>query len=178
VNDYLADRTPPSWLVPILIGAAFTFVVQALWDAIDPGYGTGACCCGTVSSVVYGFLPAFVAQRRDPSLHAGQGFVVAFIGVGLAMVVWAAIHWGSTDAERIGEFERFVREQMEQAGQQAGTQLTAEERDEAVRMLVEAFPFIPVVTAGVVTVLAGLGGLLTALVFQPRRARHAPEDVQ
>lgn len=161
------DSTPPaqqpSWAVPIAFGAVFTFVLQALWTIgqalpVLP-VQFAACCCCAGSFLPSGFVPAFLAARRDPHLTAGQGFAVAFIAVGLGTIVWAVI--GALSAS--SHDPQLIRDAVAAAqdGAPADQRLSGEELDQLTDFLVSILPFVPAVQAAVTTVLAGLAGMLT-----------------
>lgn len=168
------ESTPPpmqpSWAVPIAFGAVFTFVLQALL-AVGQALPVmpvqfAACCCCAVGFLPSGFVPAFLAARRDPLLTAGQGFSVAFIAVGLGAIVWAML--GALSASSLDP--QLIRESVEatQTGVPAEQRLSSEELDELVAFLVRVLPFVPAIQAAVTTVLAGFVGMMT-VGFAKRR---------
>jgi hypothetical protein len=168
--DFNSPHQQPPWTVPIAFGAVFTFVLQAL---LTIGQALpvlpvqfAACCCCCVGFVPSGFVPAFLAARRDPHLTAGQGFAVAFIAVGLGTIFWTLL--GATSAS--GYDPQLIRDAVvaAQDGVPAEQQLSAEELEELTAFLVTVLPFVPAVQAAVTTVLAGIAGMIT-VGFAKRR---------
>ncbi len=166
---------PPSWVTPIAIGAVFAFVVGGLpmlfTGARGPDSVGLSCCCGMVLFVPFGFLPAFLALRRDPYTTPGQGFTVAFIAVGIGQILWAIMQSLGIDSDSIAEFESQLREFMQAANQEqpADRRLAAEDLDAVVESVVRMLPYLPVFTAGIVSLLSGLVGLFSVAVFRSRR---------
>jgi hypothetical protein len=166
------DSTPlppqPSWAVPIAFGALFTFVLQALiavGQAV-PVVQFAACCCCAVGFVPSGFVPAFLAARRDPHLTAGQGFAVSFIAVGIGTIAWAvigALSVSSQDPQLIRDAVMAAQE-----GLPADQRLEQEELDALTDFLRAVLPFVPAVQAAVTTVFAGIAGMLS-VGFAKRR---------
>jgi hypothetical protein len=168
--DFNSPHQQPPWTVPIAFGAVFTFVLQAL---LTIGQALpvlpvqfAACCCCCVGFVPSGFVPAFLAARRDRYLTAGQGFAVAFIAVGLGTIPCALV-----DSLRAARVDRqFLRDAVvaAQDGVPAEEQLSEEGLENLTDFLVSVLPFMPAVQAAVTIVLAGLVGMLT-VGFAKRR---------
>ena len=154
------QMSPPSWSVPILLGAAFVVLVQGL---LQVAVGDAACCCAPLLALLYGFLPAFVAQRRDALLTPGQGFAVAFIATGIGMLVWAVSNYLYTGGTVPAGYEEAIREALENQ-----PDLPPEEREALVDMLIAVHPYVPVILTAVVSLIAAFVGLITSLIFRPR----------
>jgi len=168
---------PPGWAVPILVGAASALLVQgALGVLANSDQGCFLCCCAPVVALPYGFLPAFIAQRRDPTLTPGQGLAIAAIATGIGTVAWAIVIAATTDSSAIEKFESVVREALVEVERTAppGQKLSPEDRDRVIAALVGVYPYLPVIQAAVLSLMAGVVGLLTVLIFRPRRRAPAP----
>lgn len=175
VQDERLEPTP-SWAVPIAAGAFGTFVLLLLF-----GIGqtvpqasvalTSACCCAA-GFLPYGFLPAWIATRRDPRLTPGQGFAVAFIGVGLGTVVWAVLNTPSfqqVDPALLREWFETAQE-----GMPVEQRRSKEEIDQMFETTRALIPYVPAIYATVTTLLAGFVGMLTVRIV---RGRARPPEV-
>lgn len=161
----------PSQVPPIFFGVLVTlltwFLMKLLSNYAPEVAGFIACCCG-FSFVPPGAITGFYAASRDQNLKPGQGFIVTFIGVGLAHVGLAA--WsvsGHLGAER-DEWEQEIRRVVEDANEQH-SQLGADEIEQVIATIVAVAPYLPILFAAIATLLAALCGMgMTALVRSGR----------
>ncbi len=145
--------------MPILVGLVATVLLhipvladRRLWAGV-------ACFCGCSGGLV-GFLPAFLAARRDAGVRAAQGFTVSFIAVGLGAFLVAC---GSMLFSEISAGLRTeVSDVMDQAMADAGRELTPEERTEMLDTVMTFMKYSPVTGAILLSVCGGIVGALTA----------------
>jgi len=163
---------PPSWTVPILVGALATlttFGLGLLASQVLPMLGC-ACCCG--SFLPLGAISAWLAAKRAPRLTVGQGFTVAFIAVGAGAVAVAAM--ATWQILETGVDVTVLEEQLRSMPE------NAELSDEQIRQFSETvqqvIPYVPVVLAALQALLAGLCGMITVSILQGSRSRdrHPP----
>lgn len=177
---------PPSWLPTIFVGALAVVAVQLLLAAFGvvasavapagPVPGVVAqcsllCCCALQPLPIGAFI-GFMAWRRDPALTPGQGFAVSFIAAGVGTLIMAVPQVLS--ASSVDDRERQIREVLQQMNETATTKMSPEAIQEVASGAAELTPYIPVVSALVVTVFAGICGLFTVGYL---RSRGAPPVV-
>ena len=174
----MLQNAPPSWFVPIALGALFTVLAQMaptmLAQLYPPASLAWPCCC-TLEILPIGILPAFVALRRDPNLTAGQGFTVSFIACGMGSIVTAinlVLQVRQLDPDELREALRHGMEEMVREG---ATELEPAEIERVVEGVVTGLPYLPVVAASVVTLLAAVCGLATVSILR-RRAQVPPHQ--
>jgi hypothetical protein len=162
----------PTWTVPILFGASATFVLTGLLTFMmstpNAGVRLTACCCCGAAFIPYGLIPALVAMRRDPTLTTAQGFAVSFIAVGIGMVVWAGMIVLSGETPSVDP--AVLRQQLVdyQKDLPEDQKSTAEELDAMVDFTIGLLPYVPVIVATGMTLLAGLAGMLFTSITRPR----------
>ncbi|MDP6929493.1 MAG: hypothetical protein QF412_07320 [Planctomycetota bacterium] len=159
----------PSQVPPIFFGVLVTlltwFLVTLLSDYAPEVAGFAVCCCG-FSFAPPGAITGFYAASRDQNMTPGQGFIVTFIGVGLAHVGLAA--WSVYVSTGGDELEQQIRRVIEETNARH-PQLEAGEIDQVIAALVEIAPYLPILFAAIATLLAALCGMgLTALVRSGR----------
>jgi hypothetical protein len=179
----VAAEPAPSWASPIALGATVSFLGSSLLVLLGNfgGPGVVACCCVLpLAFLPFGFVPAAMAQRRDPSLTPGQGFAVSFIGVGLGMVLWAGVQFAIQSSSGAVQ-EQHVRQALEDAlRQNPDKRLTDEQIDELVGAVAGLLPYVPVLFAGIVSLLAGAVGAVTVSLSRrrPRRGGGSDDDAE
>lgn len=148
-----------------MLAGAFATVLLHSPVLIEPQWWLGVCCLFGCTGVPVGFIPALMATRRDPWMGAGSGFAVAFLAVGLgaaAMAIAAFARRFTISAE----FLEQLRETMRKDGNLSDADITR-----ALDALQDAAPFVPVVSAGLLALSAGVCGAIVA-ALAGRRPRH------
>lgn len=156
----------PSWTVPVLVGALATLLLHSPLLVQDQ-FWIPLCCTLGCSGVPVGFVPAFLASRRDPWLGPGAGFAVSFLAVGLGAVVLA----GVTMVRGFGIDPQVLDAIADQL--RSDRQLTEEEVQRSLQATEDFARFFPVLGASFVAISAGVCGAVVG-AFAGRRHRHPP----
>jgi len=158
VNTPSLDSPTTSWFKPIFVGALFAAIGFATVTMVTP------CCCGA-AVLPAAVLPALIAWRDDTRMKPGHGFAVSFIAVGIGAILVAtpmAFEFRKFDAEELRATLR------EQAAKSMGPDVSAADIDVAVEAMATIWPYTPLVGAVVLTVMAGLLGLVTVAMLRRR----------
>ncbi|MFO1053491.1 MAG: hypothetical protein U1F36_14860 [Planctomycetota bacterium] len=178
-SQRISPGNPPSWARPIVFGALHVVLVMLLLGSamsMDGGAPTALSACCAFAFLPFGFLPAWLALRRDPLLSTGQGFAVSFIAVGLGISLWAVPMILSAPTPDPRTIRKAVVEWQKTVPEDS--RMEADEVDRTVRMAVQVLPYLPALHAVWTTVLAGFVGMMT--VARARRAQlpqQPPPDV-
>ena len=178
-SPHLPDQPRASWLAPIALGALTTIafcIGLPLLATLVPGAAGGCvfCCALPLAPALLGYVPVAVALRRDPALSVGQGFALAFIAVGLGAVVAAIAGVAAVQAIDPSEIRDFVDRTVEQMPAEERSNFPPERVAEVKDVAVDALPYVPVMLAALLTLCAGLAGLVLTAVL--RRAPVPPPN--
>jgi hypothetical protein len=152
----------PSWPVPVLVGAAATVALHSPILLHDQLWLPLCITCGC-SGVPVGFVPAFLAGRRDPGMGAGAGFAVAFLAVALGAVIMAAvamIRGFAIDPELL----ETIAETWRTDGRLSEDQIT-----EMLSFLDRSARFMPAIGAALVALSGGVCGAVVGAFARRRR---------
>ncbi len=178
-----ADPTTlPSWNLPITVGAILAFFTQILVGTAMQHpvlWCVASCaCCGGV--IPLGWLPAFLAKKRDPWLASSQGFVIAFIAVGLGSLAAAAIQVFApikvpAPQGQDADWREALRKAFTEAQRDGAADLDPAEFERALDAVEKLLPYVPVVVAAVLTVISAFVGMVTvALMRAPQPPPQPP----
>jgi hypothetical protein len=157
--------TAPSWTLPIAVGAAFTFVFS--FASSQTPLPAGCCCCVTLP-LPLGVLPAMIALRRDAALTPAQGFAVSFIAVGLGAALLALLSVALAQGVNLTEMELELRRTFDELNRAQGGGLSQEQIERSVGIAMRLAPYGPAIVAAVLSVVAGVTGLLTVAILRRR----------
>ena len=166
----LSQQTDPppqapatSWFWPVTVGAVVSFLLHL--PVLDDHVLWFPFCCGLTGAPL-ALVPVLLALRNEPLMGAQAGFSVAFLSVGIGVVVVSALTVLS-GFEIAPETIDGLRATWLESG------ASPEEVDEAMVVLWQAGPVLSVVAAGVIALTAGVTGAVLASWYGRRLRRKA-----